>query len=101
MFLHYLLHLFYSYGRYGNIACIEGALDSGEYVRDIDGDILKLEDAIYLEDCDEYVSIANGDYIYLEDGGAYVSTEYSYIRHNGNYYSENYKIEEEDNEETN
>lgn len=92
---------FYSYGRYGNIACIEGALDSGEYVRDIDGNVLKIDDAIYLEDCDEYVSNYSDDYIFLEDGGAYVSTEYPYIEHNGNYYSENYKIEEEDNEETN
>ena len=92
---------FYSYGRYGNMACTEGAIDSGEYVRDIDGNILILEDAIYLEDCDEYVSNGSGDYIYLEDEEHYVSTEYSYTEHNGNYYSENYKIEEEDNEETN
>lgn len=92
---------FYNYGRYGDLACTEGALDSGEYVRDIDGNILKLADAIYLEDCDEYVSCGSGDYIYLEDEEHYVSTEYQYIEYNGNYYSENYKIEEEDNEETN
>ena len=92
---------FYRYGRYGGVACTEGALDSGEYVRDIDGDILKLEDAIYLEDCDEYVSNDSGDYIYLDDEEHFVSTEYPYIKHNGNYYSKNYKIEEEDNEETN
>ena len=92
---------FYSYGTYGNVACTEGAIDSGEYVRDIYGDILKLDDAIYLEDCDEYVSNDSGDYIYLEDEEHFVSTEYPYIEHNDNYYSENYKIEEEDNEETN
>ena len=92
---------FYSYGSYGNVACTEGAIDSGEYVRDIDGDILRLENAIYLEDCDEYVSNDSGNYIYLEDEEHFVSTEYLYIKHNGNYYSENYKIEEEDNEETN
>lgn len=92
---------FYSYGRYGDVACIEGALDSGEYVRDIDGDILNIEDAIYLEDCDEYVYNGSDAYIYLEDEEHFVSTEYPYIEHNGNYYSENYKIEEEDNEETN
>ena len=92
---------FYSYGRHGNVACTEGALDSGEYVRDINGDILKLVDAIYLEDCDEYVSEGSGGYIYLEDEDHYVSTEYLYIKHNGNYYSENYIIKEEDNEETN
>ena len=92
---------FYSY--YGNdkLACTEGALASGEYVRDIDGDILKLEDALYLEDCNEYVYNGSVDYIYLEDEEYYVSKEYPYIKHNGNYYSENYKIEEEDNEETN
>lgn len=92
---------FYSYGSYGNLACAEGVLDSGEYVRDIDGAILKIEDAIYLEDCDEYVYNGSVDYIYLEDEEHYVSKEYPYIKHNGNYYSENYKIEEEDNEETN
>ena len=92
---------FYHYGRYSERACTEGALDSGEYVRDIDGDILKLDYAIYLEDCDEYVSNGSGDYIFLEDEEHYVSKEYPYIEHNGNYYSENYKIEEEDNEETN
>lgn len=92
---------FYHYGRYSELACTEGAIDSGEYVRDIDGDVLRLEDAIYLEDCYEYVSCSSGDYIYLEDEEHYVSTEYQYIVHNGNYYSENYKIEEEDNEETN
>lgn len=92
---------FYSYGRYGNVACTEGALDSGEYVMDIDCAILKRDDAIYLEDCDDYVSNDSGDYIYLEDEEHYVSKEYPYIKHNGNYYSENYKIEEEDNEETN
>lgn len=92
---------FYHYGRYSELACTEGALDSGEYVRDIDGDVLRLEDAIYLEDCDEYVSNYIGNYIFLEDEGHYVSTEYPYIEHNGNYYSENYKIEEEDNEKTN
>lgn len=93
--------VFYHYGRHSGLACTEGALDSGEYVRDIDGDVLKLEDAIYLEDSDEYVSYGSGYYIYLEDEEHYVSTEYPYIVHNGNYYSENYKIEEEDNEETN
>lgn len=92
---------FYSYGRYGNVACTEGAIDSGEYVYDINGDILKLDDAIYLKDCDEYVHSDSDYYIYLEDEEYYVSTEYPYIKHNGNYYSENYKIEEEDNEETN
>lgn len=92
---------FYSCGRYGNVSCIEGALDSGEYVRDIDGDIVRLEDAIYLEDCDEYVSNDSDAYIYLDDEEHFVSTAYPYIEHNGNYYSENYKIEEEDNEETN
>lgn len=92
---------FYSYGRYGNVACTEGALDSGEYVMDIDGDILKRDDAIYLEDCDEYVSNDSGDYIYLDDEEHFVSTEYPYIKHNGNYYSKNYKIKEEDNEEAN
>lgn len=92
---------FHSYGRYGNVACTEGAIDSGEYVYDIDGDIIKIYDAIYLEDCDEYVSNDSGDYIYLEDEEHFVSTEYPYIKHNGNYYSENYIIKEEDNEETN
>ena len=92
---------FHSYGRYGNIACTEGAIDSGEYVMDINGAILKLDDAIYLEDCDEYVSNDSGDYIYLDDEEHFVSTDYPYIKHNGNYYSKNYKIEEEDNEETN
>lgn len=92
---------FYGYGRYGNSACIEGALESGEYVRDIYGDILKLRDAIYLEDCDEYVSTDSFDYIYLEDEEYYVSIEYPYIKHKGNYYSKNYKIEEEDDEEAN
>lgn len=91
---------FYKYDN-NNLVCTEGALDSGEYVRDIDGNILKLDDAIYLEDCDEYVSNDSDAYIYLEDEEYYVSTEYPYIKHNGNYYSENYKIEEEDNEETN
>lgn len=85
---------FHSYGRYGNVACTEGALDSGEYVMDMDGAILKRKDAIYLEDCDEYVSNDSGDYIYLEDEEHFVSTEYPYIKHNGNYYSKNYKIEE-------
>ena len=92
---------FYRYGRGGTRACTGGAIDSGEYVIDINGDILKLEDAIYLEDCDEYVSDDSDAYIYLEDEEHYVSFAYSYIKHNGNYYSENYKIEEEDNEETN
>lgn len=92
---------FYHYGRYSDLSCTEGALDSGEYVYDINGDILKLAGAIYLEDCYEYVSNDSGDYIYLEDEEHYVSKEYPYIEHNGNYYSENYKIEEEDNEETN
>ena len=92
---------FNSHGIYGGLSCTEGAIDSGEYVRDIDGDVLRLEDAIYLEDCDEYVSCGSGDYIYLEDEEHYVSKEYEYIEYNGNYYSENYKIEEEDNEETN
>lgn len=85
---------FYKYDRYGNLTCTEGAIDSGKYVRDIDGDILKLEDAVYLEDCDEYVSNDSGDYIYLDDEEHFVSTEYPYIKHNGNYYSKNYKIEE-------
>lgn len=92
---------FYSYSRYGSVACTEGALDSGEYVMDIADDIVRLDDAIYLYDVDEYVSNDSGDYIYLEDEEHFVSTEYPYIEHNGNYYSENYKIEEEDNEETN
>ncbi len=91
---------FYSYGRY-YITCTEGAIDSGRYVTDIYGSIIKRDDAIYLEDCDEYVSDSSGDAIYLEDCDEYVSTEYPYIEHNGSYYSENYKIEEEDNEETN
>lgn len=92
---------FHSYGRYGNVACTEGAIYSGEYVYDINGDIIKIDDAIYLEDCYEYVSNDSGDYIYLEDEEHFVSTEYPYIKHNGNYYSENYIIKEEDNEETN
>jgi len=92
---------FYQYGRYGNITCTEGALDSGEYVRDIDGNVLKRDDAIYLEDCDEYVHNDSDYYIYLEEEDNFVSKEYPYIVHNGKYYSENYKIEEEDNEETN
>lgn len=92
---------FYSYDRYGNRACTEGAIDSGEYVRDIDGDVLRLEDAVYLEDVDEYIFYDSNYYIYLEDEEHFVSKEYPYIEHNGNYYSENYKIEEEDNEETN
>lgn len=91
---------FHRYGSY-DMVCTEGALDSGEYVRDIDGDILNIEDAIYLEDCDEYVYNGSGDYIYLEDKDYYVSTEYPYIEHNDLYYSENYIIKEEDNEETN
>lgn len=92
---------FYSYGRYGNITCTEGALNSGEYVYDINGRVIKVDEALYLEDCDEYVSYTSGDYIYLEDEEYYVSTNYPYILHNGNYYSENYIIEEEDNEEAN
>lgn len=92
---------FYIYGRYGDLACIEGAIDSGDYVRDIDGNVLRLDDAIYLEDCDEYIFYDNNYYIYLEDTEQHVSKEYPYIEHNGKYYSENYKIEEEDNEETN
>lgn len=83
---------FYSYSIYGNTACTEGAIDSGEYVYDINGDIIKIDDAIYLEDCDEYVSNDSDDYIYLEDEEHFVSTEYPYIKHNGNYYSENYII---------
>lgn len=89
------------YGIYGLLSCTEGAIDSGEYVYDINGAILKLDDAIYLEDCDNYVYLDSGDYIYLEDEEYYVSTEYPYIKHNDNYYSENYIIKEEDNEETN
>lgn len=81
--------------------CTEGAIDSGDYVYDIDGDILKIDDAIYLEDCDEYISNGSGDYIYLEDEEHFVSTYYPYIKHNGLYYSENYIIKEEDNEEAN
>lgn len=92
---------FHRCGRYGERACTEGAIDSGEYVRDIDGAVLRLAGAIYLEDCDEYVSDDSDYYIYLEDEEYYVSTEYPYIEHNGNYYSENYIIKEEDNEETN
>lgn len=92
---------FHRYGWYGETACTEGAIGSGEYVYDINGDILKLDDAIYLEDCNDYVHSDSDDYIYLEDEEYYVSTEYPYIKHNGSYYSENYKIEEEDNEETN
>lgn len=92
---------FYSYGRYGNMACTEGAVDSGEYVYDINGEVIKVEDAIYLEDCNEYVYNIDGDYIYLEDEEHCVSTNYPYILHNGIYYSENYIIKEEDNEEAN
>lgn len=92
---------FYSYDRWGNFACTEGAIASGEYVIDIYGDIININDAIYLEDCDEYVSCGSGGYIYLEDEEYYVSTDYPYIEYNGDYYSENYIIKEEDNEETN
>lgn len=92
---------FYSYGRYGHTACTEGAVDSGEYVYDINGEVIKVEDTIYLEDCDEYVYNIDGDYIYLEDEEHYVSTNYPYILHNGIYYSENYIIKGEDNEEAN
>lgn len=92
---------FYSYGSYGHMACTEGAVDSDEYVRDINGAILRVDDAIYLEDCDEYVHKASDDYIYLEDEEHYVSINYTYILHNGQYYSENYIIKEEDNEEAN
>ena len=92
---------FYSYGIYGHMVCTEGALDSGEYVYDINGEVIKVDDAIYLEDCYEYVSDTSGDYIYLEDEEHYVSTNYPYILHNGIYYSENYIIKEEDNEEAN
>lgn len=92
---------FYSYGRYGDEACTEGVIESGDYIYDIDGALLKIEDAIYLEDCDEYVSETSGDYIYLADEEQYVSTEYPYTLHNGIYYSENYIIKEEDNEEAN
>ena len=109
---------FYQYGRYSEVACTEGAIDSGHYVRDIDCNIIKLydaiyledcdeyvhkdsDDAIYLEDCDEYVHKDSDDAIYLEDTEQYVSKKYPYIKHNGNYYSENYIIKEEDNEETN
>lgn len=35
---------FYNYSIYGNVACTEGVLASGEYVRDIDGNILKREE---------------------------------------------------------
>ena len=92
---------FYSYARYGNMTCTEGAVDIGEYVYDINGNILRVDDAIYLEDCNEYVHEDSGDYIYLEDEEHYVSTDYTYILHNGQYYSENYIIKEEDNEEAN
>lgn len=92
---------FHSYGMRDTLACTEGALDSGEYVRAIYGGIVKINDAIYLEDCDEYVSCDSYDYIYLDDEDHYVSTKYPYIKHNGHYYSENYIIKEEDNEETN
>lgn len=92
---------FYSYGRYGNRTCIEGAVDSGEYVYDINGEVINLDEAIYLEDCDVYIYENTFNYIYLEDEEYYVSTNYPYIIHNGNYYSENYIIEEEDNEEAN
>lgn len=92
---------FYSYAIYGHMVCTEGALDSGEYVYDINGEVIKVDDAIYLEDCDEYVSDTSDDYIYLEDEEHYVSTNYPYILHNGIYYSENYIIKEEDNEEAN
>lgn len=92
---------FYSYGIYGDTACTEGAIESGEYIYDIDGAVLKIEDAIYLEDCYEYVHEDSGNYIYLEDEEYYVSTNYPYTLHNGLYYSENYIIKEEDNEEAN
>ena len=92
---------FYSYGRSDNLACTEGAIDIGEYVYDINGEVIKVDEAIYLEDCYEYVSDTSGAYIYLEDEEYYVSTDYPYIEYNDLYYSENYKIEEEDNEETN
>lgn len=92
---------FYSYGRYGHMACTEGAVDSGEYVYDINGEVIKVEDAIYLEDCNEYIHEDSGGYIYLEDEEYCVSTNYPYILHNGVYYSENYIIKEEDNEEAN
>lgn len=92
---------FHSYGSYGDVACTEGAIAGGEYVYDINGDIIKIDDAIYLEDCYEYVTDDSDDYIYLEDEEYYVSTDYPYIEYNGNYYSENYIIKEEDNEETN
>lgn len=92
---------FYNYNNSGHMLCTEGALDSGEYIYDIDYNILRVDDAIYLVDCDEYVHEASGDYIYLEDEDHYVSTNYTYILHNGQYYSENYIIKEEDNEEAN
>lgn len=56
--------------------CREGVLAEGLYVEDYDGNMINIDDAIWLVDTEEYVHCDSGDYYYYEEDGEYYSMDW-------------------------